>query len=184
MTHNTDFPNGIPEFSKVLPERTEYLFHPDTGQWLQGKEKNNAIKELGRSPIGLLEAPNINMNGYAFQQEEVTIPTRPQSVFPLFWNKDLSKFEEKVFFGQPRQEIHVMAKPVTKIVDELPDGTKLITPISKIPNILDSFVEITEDNKLMLRHGLKKRNSSVLHLAVNTRTQAMNRYLRDRKSVV
>jgi len=56
-------------------------------------------------------------------------------------------------------------------------GSTDLTPFSRIPSVLDSFVELTEDNTIMAKHGVKKRNASLLHLCVNTRTQSMNRYL-------
>jgi hypothetical protein len=61
--------------------------------------------------------------------------------------------------------------------ERLPAGSKMIFPVSKIPNILDSFVEVDGDSELHAKHGLKKRLPSILHLAANAPTRSMNRYI-------
>jgi hypothetical protein len=50
------------------------------------------------------------------------------------------------------------------------------SPISRIPNILDSFVEVVGDNRLFFEHGVKKRVASRLHIVKGGNTQ-INRYL-------
>jgi hypothetical protein len=56
-------------------------------------------------------------------------------------------------------------------------SVKLMCPISKLPNILDSYVEVRGDNLLMERHGIKKRNASRLHAVIGTTNKRSAHYL-------
>lgn len=137
-----------------MTHNTEFLQKPNTGQWLQGKETNNAIKELGRSA----NYATIATIGYADSVAEEFSSSHPGRHFQISPGPSQVNSNRSIY-------------------DTLPDGTKQITPISKLPNILDSYVEVDENNKLFERHGITKRLPSVLHLSINTNTRAMNRYV-------
>lgn len=65
-------------------------------------------------------------------------------------------------------------KEFGKFEDQNPWYT--MDPISRFPNILDSFVEVTEYNETLKAYGIKKRNPSILHLSIGA-NKSMNYYL-------
>jgi len=66
----------------------------------------------------------------------------------------------------------------TKEFGKFKDNNPMFTmdPISRFPNILDSFVEVTEYNETLKAHGIMKRKPSILHLAIGA-NKSENYYL-------
>lgn len=77
-----------------------------------------------------------------------------------------------------QSDIDFKLNNATKEFGQFEDLNPMFTmdPISRFPNILDSFIEVTEYNETLKAYGIKKRNPSTLHLSIGA-NKSMNYYL-------